>query len=85
MKKRTRTGLMTALFSALLMLPAAADAQDLPQITARLTAFADRFAAGSSPLAMPFEAFCTRLQRCLDLPDALDLWQEWRDVSAPTR
>ncbi|MBQ7051901.1 MAG: hypothetical protein IJN79_03815 [Clostridia bacterium] len=34
MRKWTRTWIMTALFSALLMLPAAADAQDLPQLFA---------------------------------------------------
>ena len=78
-------GLVQALMTGTRPLPQLPDLQQLPQQTARLEAFAAHFAPEASPLALPFGDFCARLQRCLDTPDALDLWQEWRNALREAR
>ena len=65
-------------------LPEMQHAVELPQIMAQLEGFGARFTEEDSPLALPYEAMCARLERCLAEPDALDLWQEWRDMLAET-
>ena len=75
-------GLARRLMTGLQPLPQLPALNDLPGMTARMTAFAEHFAPDASPLAAPFETLCVRLERCLAEPDALDLWQEWRDASA---
>lgn len=65
-------------------LPELPHAAELPQIMAQLEGFGARFTGEDSPLELPYEAMCARLERCLTEPDALDLWQEWRDVLAET-
>ncbi|MBR3764630.1 MAG: DUF3320 domain-containing protein [Clostridia bacterium] len=80
--KALPAGLVRRLLTGCQPLPQLPALPDLPDVAARLTAFAAHFTADASPLAMPFEAMCARLERCLAEPDALDLWQEWRDASA---
>lgn len=46
----------------------------------RLSAFCSHFARPEALLTLPVSALCKRLGRCLSEPDALDLWQEWRDM-----
>lgn len=55
---------------------------DLPAILERLNAFSAHFSAGASPTELPISRMCHRLEGCLWSPDALDLWQEWRDAAA---
>ena len=75
-------GVVRSLLTGARALPDLTGTADLSRATARLARFAAGFSDDASPLAMPFAAMCARLQRCLDEPDALDLWQEWRDASA---
>lgn len=78
---RLPDGLARRLLTGVQPLPQLPCGEKEMQAIARLNAFSARFDEKSSPVAQPFDAMCARLQRCLAEPDALDLWQEWRDVS----
>ncbi|MBE5795849.1 MAG: DUF3320 domain-containing protein [Clostridiales bacterium] len=67
------------LLTGALPLPAPAALECWTAAKEPVCAFASRF-EGSAPLSDPLDALQTRLTRCLSEPDALDLWQEWRDM-----
>ena len=75
-------GLARALLTGERALPEIRDEMRIRQAVERLKAFAERFDAAQSPMAQPFGELCSRLEGCLRDGDALDLWQEWRDVCA---
>lgn len=74
--------LVPALLAGSRPLPDLSGTEGLHDVLALGDGFAARFAPGTSPLDSSLRAMCARLESCLHQPDALDLWQEWRDALA---
>jgi len=77
-------GLAVSLMTGARPLPGFTLTDEMTRAIEGLNAFSARFDAADAPAAMGFPGLCRRLERCLTEPDALDLWQEWRDVLAET-
>ena len=73
-------GLAAALLTGARPLPEIALTAPQQEAIAVLVAFSARFEAADAPICMPFAGLCARLERCLQHPEALDLWLEWRDA-----